>query len=103
MSQEQLDRMENMLTTLIKTVGTVLEEQTSMKNDITSIKEEQVSMKEEQISMKNDIRSMKEENNARHNEVMEALSIVRADNDLLWEKTNKHERDIGILRKLYEN
>jgi len=52
-------------------------------------------MREEQTSMKN-------ENETRHEEVMKKLHEYKADNDLLWNKTTKNEREIGIVKKLYD-
>jgi len=64
-------------------------------NTVSKIMEEQVSMREEQTSMKN-------ENETRHEEVMKKLHEYKADNDLLWNKTTKNEREIGIVKKLYD-
>ncbi|WP_249870307.1 hypothetical protein [Oceanobacillus saliphilus] len=95
MSQEEFnqlvkrfDKLEDMMAQLIHTVGNVMEEQTSMKNEITSIKDGQA--------------SMKVENETRHQEVMEQLSILKADQDLIWDKSTKNEREIGIVKKLYD-
>ncbi|GAB3055804.1 hypothetical protein [Virgibacillus ainsalahensis] len=58
-----------------------------MKTDLTFMKDEQT--------------SMKKENETRHAEVMEQLRAYKADNDLLWDRTTKNEREIGIVKKLY--
>ncbi|WP_067728967.1 hypothetical protein [Oceanobacillus damuensis] len=113
---KRFDKLEDMMAQLINTVGNVMEEQTSMKNEINSIKDGQTSMKDEissikdgQTSLKDEISSikdgqasMKAENETRHQEVMEQLSRLKADQDLIWDKSTKNEREIGIVKKLYD-
>ncbi|MFC4023936.1 hypothetical protein ACFOUV_09030 [Oceanobacillus longus] len=98
---QRFDKLEGMMAQLINTVGNMMEEQTSIKNDISSIKKEQTSMREGQTSMKNYISSIKEENGIRHKEVMDQLALVKADQDVLWDKSIQNEREIGIVKKLY--
>ncbi|MGJ9457695.1 hypothetical protein [Oceanobacillus sp. CF4.6] len=109
MSQEEFnhlvkrfDKLEDMMAQLINTVGNVMEEQTSMKGEISSIKDGQASMKGEISSIKDGQASMKEENETRHQEVMEQLNKLKADQDLIWDKSTKNEREIGIVKKLYD-
>ena len=124
MSQAQLDRIENILTTLVKTVGTMMEDQTVMKTDIKSLKENQgvmkadiKTLKEEQSVMKADIKSLKEEqtaikediaimrmeNEKQFAKINQTLHYMKADHDLAWEKVHQHDREIGILKKFNEN
>ena len=110
MSQAQLDRIENILTTLVKTVGTMMEDQTVMKEDIKSLKEEQSvikadikSLKEEQTAIKEDIAIMRMENEKQFAKINKTLHYMKADHDLVWEKVHQHDREIGILKKFNEN
>ncbi|MBP1970832.1 septation ring formation regulator EzrA [Virgibacillus natechei] len=98
---KRFDRLEGMIGQLINTVDTIMEEQTSMKSDITSVKDEQATMKSDLTSMKDEQATMKSESETRHAEVMELLNAYKADNDLLWDRTTKNEREIGIVKKLY--
>src|SRR5699024_4322902 len=106
MSQKQLDRIEDMLTSLIRTVGSMREEQASMKEEQASMKEEQASMKkdistikEDQALMREEQTSIREDAKIRHQEAMKEVHFLKVDNDLLWEKYKEHDRQLGHLRK----
>jgi len=83
--KKQLDRMEDMLTSLIETVG--------------SMREEQTTAKEEQSIFTSELTSLKTDAENRHKDLMKEMLFMKADNDLLWEKYNEHDRELGHIRK----
>ncbi|MGM0877179.1 MAG: hypothetical protein ACQEWV_21155 [Bacillota bacterium] len=121
--EQKLNRIEEMLATLIKMVGSMYEEQTSMKKDLTIIKKEQTAMREEQTSMKKDLTIVKEEqtamkeeqrstreelnlmrseNDKRHNEIITRYDTLEADHEHTWEKAVRNEREIAKIKKQFE-
>ncbi|MEO2078180.1 MAG: hypothetical protein ABGX20_22860 [Bacillus sp. (in: firmicutes)] len=108
MEQKQLDRMENMLTNLIKVVGTLSNEFQGMKEemremkveikemkvDIHEMKVEMQKMKQEIQTVKNDMEGVKKEQVATNR----ILIDIRADQDHIWEKAVKNERELAKLK-----
>ncbi|MFA9456835.1 hypothetical protein ACERJO_08675 [Halalkalibacter sp. AB-rgal2] len=127
MSKEQLDRMENLLTQLVTSVGKTNSElqsmkeeqasikhgQASMQQELSSIKKEQSSIKTEQSSMREDIFSLKEgqtllradiqahreETRSQYKEVIQRLDSIEADQDHIWEKASRNEREIAKIKR----
>ncbi|MCK0471065.1 hypothetical protein [Halalkalibacter sp. APA_J-10(15)] len=120
MSKEQLDRMENLLTQLVTSVGKTNSELQSMKEEQASIKHGQASMqqelsfiKKEQSSMREDICSLKEgqtllradiqahreETRSQYKEVIQRLDSIEADQDHIWEKASRNEREIAKIKR----
>lgn len=107
MSEERLDRMENMLSQLISAVGVVMEEQSHMRDEqkamredqtamwreIKSLREGQKSMQENQTAMWNEIKAMRKESDKRHKEIMGKLRTLEANQDHVWEKASHNERE----------
>lgn len=120
--QQQLDRMEEMLTSLISIVGNINSEQKlmkpeqmemkkdiseikaeqEMKKDISELKAEQVEMKTEIFLMKEEMKLMRVENEKRHSEVMNRFHTLEADHEHTWEKTVKNEREFAVFKKQFE-
>jgi len=128
--QQQLDRMEEMLTSLISIVGNINSEQklmkaeqmemkkdiseikaeqlemkkdiSEMKKDISEMKAEQVEMKTEIFIMKEEMKLMRVENEKRHSEVMNRFHTLEADHEHTWEKTVKNEREFAVFKKQFE-
>jgi archaellum component FlaC len=88
MEQKQLDRMEDMLTNLIKIVGT-------LSNDFQVMKEEMQEMKQDLQDVKKDVEEVKKEQ-AVTNRI---LTDMRADQDHIWEKAAKNERELAKLKR----
>ncbi|MBP3953602.1 hypothetical protein [Bacillus suaedae] len=110
MAKEQLDRMEALLTQLVGTVGKLSAEFQEMKEDMQTFKEDQQAMKEDmqafKVEIKNEIHDLKtdlhasiEKSEERHHEITQQFRFIRIDQDLLWEKTVRHERDLAQLKK----
>ncbi|MDR6121285.1 septation ring formation regulator EzrA [Bacillus sp. SLBN-46] len=81
MEQKQLDRMENMLTNLIKIVGTLSNDFQVMKQELQDVKKDVEEVKKEQ-AVTNRI-----------------LTDMRADQDHIWEKAAKNERELAKLKR----
>lgn len=125
MKQEQADRMEEMISTLITMMGSfkseIRSEITEVKAEITGVKSEVIELKTEiteikteinemkteidgiinsQLSMQEELRQMREENNGRHSEIISRFEILEANQEHTWEKTVMNERDIAVMKKL---
>ena len=115
--EERLDRMETMLSQLINMVGNLNEEQQEMKKDLQLFREEQLEMKKdlqsfreeqqemkkdlqlfrkEQLEMKTQLNDLVEKSEERHQEVQANMR----DQDFIWEKTVRNEREIESLKRL---
>ncbi|WP_156288177.1 hypothetical protein [Oceanobacillus salinisoli] len=109
MNEERFDRLEDMMTTLINTVGKIMENQTTtMSNDINEIKTEQSSMRDdineiktEQNSMQDKMDEMQKENDTRHKEVIEKLTSIEADQEHIWGKSARNEREFARFKNMY--
>jgi archaellum component FlaC len=88
MEQKQLDRMENMLTNLIKIVGT-------LSNEFQVMKEEMQEMKQELQDVKKDVEEVKKEQSVTNR----ILTDMRADQDHIWEKAAKNERELAKFKR----
>jgi regulator of replication initiation timing len=91
MDEKRLERIEDMLSNLITMVGSInsklqssLEEQAAMRSDISAIQKEQSAMRSEMET--------------RHSEIMDKLKIIQADQDYIWEKSARNEREIAKIK-----
>ncbi|MEH6988691.1 hypothetical protein [Cytobacillus firmus] len=99
-------KMESMLAQLIKMVGSLQSDMQGMKKEQQEMKIEQQEMKKEQLEMKKEQQAMKEElqkletkSDQRHQEILEHFKILERDQDFIWEKTARNERDIGNIKR----
>ena len=81
MSKKQLDRMEEMLANLITMVGNNNHELQNVKEDVHGIKEELQTVKEKQ------------------SQAVNILNDMRAEQEHIWEKAVRNEREIAKMRK----
>ena len=109
---EKLVKVEEMLTTLITMVGNLNQELSvvkdakgqlvlplvEMKSEIVVIKSEMSEMKNEIVEMKSEMTEMKNEMNHRHNEIMGKFGDLQKDQDHIWEKTVRNEREIARMK-----
>lgn len=101
MEQKQLDRMENMLTNLIKIVGTLSNEFQGMKEEMREMKVEIKEMKVDMQEMKQEIQTVKSDMEGVKKEQVATNRIlidIRADQDHIWEKAVKNERELAKLK-----
>lgn len=93
------DRIEDMLSQLIRMVGSVQSEQTEMKEDISVLKQEmrELNSRVDRLEMKVDENEINSEK--RHVETLKKLRELKIDNEFTWEKTVNNEREIERLKK----
>ncbi len=108
MSEERFDQMEQTLSQIFTMLGNVMEEQTAMKTDQATMKEELTSLKDTQTAMKSDqatmwkeITAMKKESKEQHTEVMDKLKSIEADQEHIWEKAARNEREFARFKNQF--
>ncbi|MBY0099637.1 hypothetical protein [Mesobacillus maritimus] len=99
------EKIESMLSQLIKMVGNIHTEQVEMKQELKEMKQEQKGMKQEQQEMKRDQKNMQEQlkelerkAEERHKEVLERFTAIEKDQDFIWAKTARNEREIAQIK-----
>lgn len=100
MSEEKLDRMEGMLTQLVSMVGKMNERQNAMESTINSMKADMDSMKGGIVQLNNRVDKLEKKSEQRHQDIKDQLTLVRADQNLTWEKAVQNERDVAKLKGL---
>lgn len=106
MSEERLERIEDMVTTLISRVGKISAEQFETKSEISSMKSEMTTIKSEISTMKSEIHSVKElivleseKNDKRFEQLFQELGNMRSDIQYLAAKDAQHELNIDRLKR----
>ncbi len=109
MENERLDRMENMLTDLIKMVGNnnkelqeVKKEVSEIKTDLNEVKKDLNEVKRDLNEVKKDLSEVKRELNEVKEEqkvTNQTLSDMRADQDFIWEKAASNERELAKFKR----
>lgn len=85
-------KMESMLAQLIKMVG-------SLQSDMQEMKKEQQEVKREQQEIKKEQQKLETKSDHRHQEILEHFKNLERDQDFIWEKTARNERDIGNIKR----
>ncbi|MBY6052558.1 hypothetical protein [Cytobacillus firmus] len=109
-----------MLAQLIKMVGSLQSDMQEMKKEQQEMKKEQQEMKKEQLELKieqqgmkytqqsmqgelkevqNKLMELETKSDQRHQEILEHFKILERDQDFIWEKTARNERDIGNIKR----
>jgi hypothetical protein len=108
MIEQRLDRIEDMLSQLIRMVGKLSEEQQEMKidqqemkMDMQEMKLDQQEMKNEQLNIKLRLGEIEERSEKRHEQIIDRFQTFERDKDFIWEKTVRNEREIGNLKRLF--
>ena len=108
MLEGRLDRMENMLSQLIQMVGSMKVDKQEMKLEMQGMKVEQLEMNQEQQEMNKTQNSFEQllhelkvsqekmaaDNERAHGEILKRLKSLEKDQDFIWEKSVRNERDI---------
>lgn len=99
------EKIETMLSQLIKMVGSTQAEQLEMKQDLSEMKQDLSEMKQELSEMKQDQKIMKEKlqdieakGEERHKEILDRFRAIETDQDFIWKKTAKNEREIAHIK-----
>lgn len=110
MSKERLDRLEGMMSQLITMVGnlhnSISDMQKDMKEMLTVQKEH--GKKFEAIetrmdTMETTLDKMETKNELRHQEVLNQIKRLEKDQDFIWEKAARNERELGIIKRSFES
>jgi chromosome segregation ATPase len=101
-----VDKIENMLSQLIRMVGNIQSEQQEMKKELQGMKQEQQEMKQEiqgikqvQQDMQGKLQDLEVKGEERHQEVLDRFKALENDQDFIWEKTARNEREIGNIKR----
>lgn len=78
-------KMEDMLSQLIKMVGTI-------QSDVQELKQEMHDLKQE-------MKESETKNEIRHKETLDRFKALQIDQDFIWEKTARNEREIGNMKR----
>ncbi len=82
-------KVEEMLTQLTQIVGNMQSDFQEMKGDIQSLKDE--------------FQKEKEKNEERHKELLGSFKSLENDQDFIWEKTVRNEREIANIKGQLSN
>ena len=94
-----VDKIENMLSQLIRMVGSIQSEQQEMKQELQGIKQELQGVKQELVGVKQDQQEIEVKGEERHQEVLDRFKALENDQDFIWEKTARNEREIGNIKR----
>ncbi|MCM3479176.1 hypothetical protein [Caldibacillus thermoamylovorans] len=75
-----------------------LTEQKEMKQAFAGMLQEQKEMKRVQQEMQNKIEEIETKAEERHKEILDQLTALKHDQDFIWEKTVRHEREIHAIK-----
>ena len=120
------EKIEEMLSQLIKMVGTMHSEQQEMKQEFVGIQREIKGISQEQLGLKQEFQDMKYEfqdmkyefqdmkqdivelkdkvdeietkSDIRHKEIIGRFKSLERDQDFIWEKAVRNEREIASLK-----
>jgi predicted nucleic acid-binding Zn-ribbon protein len=98
MDEQRLDRMEDMLSKLITLVGNLNQQFQEMKNDMHELKSYMIDMKNYHLEMKNEQMQMRSDNEKQFTKIHKTLAEIRSDQDYIWEKAVRNEREIAKLK-----
>lgn len=114
------EKVESMLSQLIKMVGTMHSDQLEMKQDIRGMKQDIHELKQDQHEMKQDIQEMKQDlrelkhdqqklhvkvekletkSEEQHLEIVARFKAIEKDQNFIWEKTARNERDLANIKR----
>ncbi|MEH7343488.1 hypothetical protein V7122_06400 [Bacillus sp. JJ1532] len=98
MDESRLDKIEEMLTTLITMVGGTNSRLDMVEARLSKVEESLDKVEEELKNLKKEVSVVKEDQKQMRSEIMEKLMVIQADQDLIWEKAVKNERDIVKMK-----
>jgi predicted nucleic acid-binding Zn-ribbon protein len=78
------EKIESMLSQLIKMVGNIHTEQKEMKQD--------------QKNMQQKLQELEKKAEERHKEILERFTAIETDQDFIWAKTARNEREIAHIK-----
>jgi methyl-accepting chemotaxis protein len=94
MDEKRLDKMEEMLTSLITIVGNMNEKLQDTQNDVHEMKKDVHEMKNDMDDMKKNMQDI----NGKITNINTKLADMHADQDHIWEKAARNERELAKLK-----
>lgn len=73
-----------------------------LRKDVDQLQLDMDQVKCDMIEMKVEIKEIRHDGERSHKEVMDKLSLIEADQDFIWDKVVRHEREMVKLKKQYE-
>jgi hypothetical protein len=103
MTEERLERLEGMMSQLITMVGNMHKTMDEMRNDIKEVQtvQKEHGQKFESIELRMD--KMETKNELRHQEVLNQIKRLEKDQDFIWEKAVRNERELEIMKRTSES
>ncbi len=113
-------KVEEMLTQLIKVVGNIQSDLQGLRTDVQELKTDVQQLKSDVQELKTDVQQLKSDvqelktdvqelktefhtmqtiNEERHKEIMNQFKLLENDQDFIWEKTVRNEREIGNIKR----
>lgn len=83
--KEKENRIEEMLSQLITMVGSIQAEQREMKQELQETQQ--------------NIQKLELKSEERHQEILERFKTLERDQDFIWEKAVRNERELGNLKR----
>ena len=92
------DKMENMLSQLIRMVGNIQSDLQEIKQEQQEVKHELQEIKQVQQNMQNKLQELELKGTERHQEVLDRFKALEIDQNFIWEKTVQNEREIANIK-----
>jgi uncharacterized protein Yka (UPF0111/DUF47 family) len=99
LSEERLDRIENMMTDMIRIVGSTNAMVAGLKEDVAGLKEDMSSVKKEQELFRQELSAQSERIDSNHREVMTRLDSLEEKVDYSLQVLQRHDIEIFNLKK----
>ncbi|MEH7331212.1 hypothetical protein V7161_00990 [Neobacillus drentensis] len=96
--EKKLDRMEEMLSSIISIVGNINQQLQEMKIEQQVMKKEQHEMKNDQEGMRKELAAIDSKNEAKFTEILNIVTDIRAEQEHIWEKSARNERELAKLK-----
>ncbi|WP_102262671.1 hypothetical protein [Mesobacillus jeotgali] len=103
MSEERLDRLEGMMSQLITMVGNLQNSMSDVQKDMKEIQNVQKEHGKKCESIELRIDKMETKNELRHQEVLNQIKRLEKDQDFIWEKAVRNERELEIMKRTLES
>lgn len=94
----RLDKIEDMLATLITMVGNNNNKQSKMEQRLGSMEQKVDSMEQRLDKVEQNLTEIKKEQSSMREEIMTKLTDMQADQNYIWEKAAKNERELAIIK-----
>lgn len=99
MSEEKLERMEGLLTQLVTMAGNMHTVQKEHGAKLDKLETRMDSLEAKMESMESRMEFTEAKNEERHKEVITSIKRLEWDQDFIWEKTVRNERELESLKR----